>query len=124
MGLAVFAPAPSLQGPTAIRNVYNWRVKETERMVAIVTELTKLGAKVGGRSCVLATTRHGRLGPCRLRDNWRAGRAGSQRRLGAFPEPFRIPQQRLPAARLVSQPAPLSNRACCPPRWRRAATTA
>lgn len=35
-----------LQGPTAIRNVYNWRVKETERMVAIVTELTKLGAKV------------------------------------------------------------------------------
>lgn len=35
------------QGPTAIRNVYNWRVKETERMVAIVTELTKLGAKVG-----------------------------------------------------------------------------
>jgi hypothetical protein len=39
-------PAPH-QGPTAIRNVYNWRVKETERMVAIVTELTKLGAKVG-----------------------------------------------------------------------------
>lgn len=35
-----------LKGPTAIRNVYNWRVKETERMVAIVTELTKLGAKV------------------------------------------------------------------------------
>ncbi|GAB5031536.1 3-phosphoshikimate 1-carboxyvinyltransferase [Nannochloropsis oceanica] len=33
-------------GPTAIRNVYNWRVKETERMRAIVTELTKLGATV------------------------------------------------------------------------------
>lgn len=33
-------------GPTAIRNVYNWRVKETERMKAIVTELTKLGADV------------------------------------------------------------------------------
>jgi len=33
-------------GPTAIRNVYNWRVKETERMVAIVTELRKLGAQV------------------------------------------------------------------------------
>ena len=32
-------------GPTAIRNVYNWRVKETERMVAIVTELRKLGAQ-------------------------------------------------------------------------------
>lgn len=34
------------EGPTAIRNVYNWRVKETERMVAIVTELGKLGAQV------------------------------------------------------------------------------
>ena len=34
------------QGKTAIRNVYNWRVKETERMVALVTELTKLGVKV------------------------------------------------------------------------------
>ena len=34
------------QGKTIIRNVYNWRVKETERMVAMVTELTKLGIKV------------------------------------------------------------------------------
>ena len=41
------------QGPTAIRNVYNWRVKETERMVAIVTELTKLGAQVGSEVLAL-----------------------------------------------------------------------
>jgi 3-phosphoshikimate 1-carboxyvinyltransferase len=34
------------KGKTVIRNVYNWRVKETERMVAMVTELTKLGVKV------------------------------------------------------------------------------
>lgn len=34
------------KGRTAIRNVYNWRVKETERMVAMVTELRKLGATV------------------------------------------------------------------------------
>lgn len=34
------------KGKTTIRNVYNWRVKETERMVAMVTELTKLGVKV------------------------------------------------------------------------------
>ena len=33
-------------GPTRIDNVYNWRVKETERMVAIVTECRKLGAEV------------------------------------------------------------------------------
>lgn len=34
------------QGPTTIRNVYSWRLKETERMKAIVAECTKLGAKV------------------------------------------------------------------------------
>ena len=34
------------QGPTAIRGVGNWRVKETERMLAICTELRKLGATV------------------------------------------------------------------------------
>ena len=39
--LALFA-----QGTTTIRNVYNWRLKETERMKAIVTELRKLGAVV------------------------------------------------------------------------------
>lgn len=33
-------------GQTRIENVYNWRVKETERMVAIVTECRKLGAEV------------------------------------------------------------------------------
>lgn len=43
------------EGPTAIRNVYNWRVKETERMKAIVTELRKLGATVeeGHDYCVI-----------------------------------------------------------------------
>lgn len=39
--LALFA-----DGPTRIRNVYNWRVKETDRMYAMATELTRLGAKV------------------------------------------------------------------------------
>ena len=34
------------KGRTVIRNVYNWRVKETERMVAMVTELTRLGVRV------------------------------------------------------------------------------
>lgn len=43
------------EGKTAIRNVYNWRVKETERMKAIVTELRKLGADVeeGRDYCVI-----------------------------------------------------------------------
>jgi 3-phosphoshikimate 1-carboxyvinyltransferase len=34
------------KGPTAIRNIYNWRVKETDRLHAMATELRKVGAKV------------------------------------------------------------------------------
>ncbi len=38
-------------GPTTIRNIYNWRVKETDRLTAMATELRKVGAEVeeGGR---------------------------------------------------------------------------
>lgn len=39
--LALFA-----QGETVIRNIYNWRVKETDRLSAMATELVKVGAKV------------------------------------------------------------------------------
>ena len=34
------------QGTTVIRNIYNWRVKETDRLFAMATELRKVGAKV------------------------------------------------------------------------------
>lgn len=34
------------EGPTSIRNIYNWRVKETDRLHAMATELKKLGATV------------------------------------------------------------------------------
>ena len=34
------------KGPTTIRNIYNWRVKETDRLYAMATELKKLGADV------------------------------------------------------------------------------
>ena len=44
MTLAVTALFAS--GSTAIRNIYNWRVKETERLKAVSTELRKLGAEV------------------------------------------------------------------------------
>ena len=33
-------------GPTVIRNIYNWRVKETDRLSAMATELRKVGATV------------------------------------------------------------------------------
>lgn len=34
------------EGTTTIRNIYNWRVKETDRLSAMATELRKVGAKV------------------------------------------------------------------------------
>jgi 3-phosphoshikimate 1-carboxyvinyltransferase len=34
------------QGTTVIRNIYNWRVKETDRLYAMATELRKVGAQV------------------------------------------------------------------------------
>lgn len=34
------------KGTTAIRNIYNWRVKETDRLYAMATELRKIGATV------------------------------------------------------------------------------
>jgi 3-phosphoshikimate 1-carboxyvinyltransferase len=39
--LALFA-----QGPTTLRNIASWRVKETDRIHAMATELAKLGARV------------------------------------------------------------------------------
>jgi len=39
--LALFA-----DGPSTIRNIGSWRVKETDRISAMATELRKLGAKV------------------------------------------------------------------------------
>lgn len=34
------------QGTTLMRNIYNWRVKETDRLAAMTTELRKVGAEV------------------------------------------------------------------------------
>ena len=34
------------QGPTTLRNIASWRVKETDRIAAMATELRKLGAQV------------------------------------------------------------------------------
>lgn len=51
-------------GKTTIRNVASWRVKETERMRAIVDECTKLGAEVeeGPDYCVITP-------PARVNEN-------------------------------------------------------
>jgi 3-phosphoshikimate 1-carboxyvinyltransferase len=39
--MALFA-----DGPSTIRNIASWRVKETDRLAAMATELRKLGAEV------------------------------------------------------------------------------
>ena len=44
--MTVAAMALFAQGKTSIRNVYNWRIKETDRMHAMAEGLTRLGAKV------------------------------------------------------------------------------
>ena len=60
--VAVFA-----KGKTTIRNIYSWRLKETERMTAMVTELTKLGVKVEeGRDYLIV---HGLAGSGSLKKN-------------------------------------------------------
>ena len=55
---AVFA-----EGATTIRNVGNWRVKETDRMAAMATELAKLGAsvRVDGDDLTITPPTNGRL---------------------------------------------------------------
>jgi 3-phosphoshikimate 1-carboxyvinyltransferase len=44
--MTVAATALFADGTTTLRNIYNWRVKETDRLAAMTKELTKLGAVV------------------------------------------------------------------------------
>ncbi len=44
--MTLAALAPLLEGPTTIRNVANIRLKETDRLAALVTELRRLGQEV------------------------------------------------------------------------------
>lgn len=44
--MTICSAALYAEGPTAIRNIYNWRVKETDRLNAMATELRKVGAEV------------------------------------------------------------------------------
>ena len=44
------------EGTTVIRNIYNWRVKETDRLAAMTTELRKLGAIVDEGEDYIAIT--------------------------------------------------------------------
>jgi 3-phosphoshikimate 1-carboxyvinyltransferase len=57
------------EGATTIRNVGNLRVKETDRMVALQTELTKLGATVtiDGDDITITPPSDGKLKPAMIK---------------------------------------------------------
>ncbi|HEY1996721.1 3-phosphoshikimate 1-carboxyvinyltransferase [Paraburkholderia sp.] len=50
-------------GTTTLRNIASWRVKETDRLTAMATELRKVGAKVTEGEDYLAVTPPGQLTP-------------------------------------------------------------
>ena len=55
-------------GPSSLRNIASWRVKETDRIAAMATELRKLGAKVEEGADFI------RIEPLPLAAQWRAAR--------------------------------------------------
>jgi len=63
--LTLAAIAPFCQGPTAIRNIGNLRIKETDRLSALKTELTKLGAivQIDGDDLFIEPPSDGRVKP-------------------------------------------------------------
>jgi len=44
--MTIATTALFVKGTTTLRNIYNWRVKETDRLYAMATELRKVGAEV------------------------------------------------------------------------------
>jgi len=44
--MTIATTALFVEGTTVLRNIYNWRVKETDRLFAMATELRKVGATV------------------------------------------------------------------------------
>ncbi|MCY7318175.1 MAG: 3-phosphoshikimate 1-carboxyvinyltransferase, partial [Ramlibacter sp.] len=58
------------QGTTTLRNIASWRVKETDRLAAMATELTKLGATVEEGADFLRITPPD--GPATGRGGWKA----------------------------------------------------
>jgi len=44
--MTIATTALFVEGTTILRNIYNWRVKETDRLYAMATELRKVGAEV------------------------------------------------------------------------------
>src|SRR5207302_2623363 len=53
-------------GPSMLRNIGSWRVKETDRIAAMATELSKLGARVGAGADWLSVVPPAKLLPATI----------------------------------------------------------
>jgi len=71
------------EGTTVIRNIYNWRVKETDRIAAMTTELRKLGAVVEEGQDYMAITPPQRVTPAAI-DTYKDHRVAMCFSLAAF----------------------------------------
>ena len=77
------------QGPTTLRNIASWRVKETDRIAAMATELRKLGAAVEEGADFIRVTPVARLKPATI-DTYDDHRMAMCFSLAAFGTPLRI----------------------------------
>ena len=76
-------------GPCRLRNIASWRVKETDRIAAMATELRKLGAEVEEGADYLVVQRPPRLQPAAI-DTYDDHRMAMCFSLAAFATPLRI----------------------------------
>lgn len=74
-------------GPTTLRGIANWRVKETDRMAAVATELAKLGARTVVGEDALTVEPPARIRPARIAtyDDHRMAMAFSLAACGGVP---------------------------------------
>ena len=87
--LALFA-----EGTSVLRNIASWRVKETDRLAAMATELRKLGAVVEEGSDYLSIQPPGRFQPAEIDtyDDHRMAMCFSLAALGGVPVRIRDPK--------------------------------
>lgn len=77
-------------GTTRLEQIASWRVKETDRIAAMVTELTKLGATVESGDDFIAVTPPARLTPQAAIDTYDDHRMAMCFSLASFAVPVRI----------------------------------
>jgi 3-phosphoshikimate 1-carboxyvinyltransferase len=82
------------EGPTTLRNIGSWRVKETDRIAAMAAELSKLGARVESSADWMRVTPPAALKPATIDtyDDHRMAMCFSLAALGGVPVRINDPQ--------------------------------